>query len=159
MSIPSRLFKYLVERGARYAVCEHHHSRSSAESAHAAHIPLHQLAKSVIVEDETGCVMAVVPADQDVMLDQLSQLLGREPLRVAAEDRVAALFADCDRGAVPALGMPWGIETVVDDALETRPVVYVEAGDHERLLRLSHDQFHELMRSARHGRFCGERIH
>jgi Ala-tRNA(Pro) deacylase len=48
---------------------------------------------------------------------------------------------------------------VVDDALETRPVVYVEAGDHERLLRLSHDQFHELMRSARHGRFCGERIH
>ena len=159
MSIPSRLFKYLGECGARYEVCVHHHSRSSAESAHTAHVPLHQLAKSVIVEDDAGCLMAVVPADQDVMLGALSQLLERKHLHLADEERVAALFADCDRGAVPALGMPWGIETVVDDALETRPVVYVEAGDHERLLRLSHDQFHELMRPVRHGRFCGERTH
>jgi Ala-tRNA(Pro) deacylase len=159
MSIPSRLVNYLGERGARYEVFEHSHSRSSAETARSAHVPRHQLAKSVIVEDDVGCLMAVVPADQNVMLDELSEMLDRRQLHLATEDRVAALFADCDRGAVPALGMPWGVETVVDDALETPPVVYVEAGDHERLLRLSHEQFHELMRSARHGRFCGERSH
>lgn len=28
--------------------------------------------------------------------------------------------------------------------------------DHERLLRLSHDQFQALMSTARHGQFCGE---
>ena len=140
MSIPSRLVHYLRERGAHYEVFEHGHSRSSAESAHTAHVPLHQLAKSVIVEDEAGCVMAVVPADQDVMLARLSQLLDHKQVHLADEKRVAALFADCDRGAVPALGMPWGVETIVDDALESPPVVYVEAGDHERLLRLSHDQ-------------------
>jgi len=159
MSIPTRLASYLGERGARYEICLHDHSRSSAESARTAHVPPHQLAKSVIVEDDAGCVMAVVPADRNVLLGQLSRLLERRRLRLADEARIAAIFTDCDRGAVPALGMAWGVETVVDDALETRPVVYVEAGDHERLLRMSHAQFHELMLAARHGRFCGERIH
>lgn len=29
--------------------------------------------------------------------------------------------------------------------------------DKERLLRLSHDRFHALMSTARHGQLCGER--
>jgi Ala-tRNA(Pro) deacylase len=159
MSIPSRLSSYLGQRGARYEIFLHQHSRSSAETARTAHIPLHQLAKSVIVEDDTGCVMAVVPANRNVLLGQLARMLDRKQLRLADEARIAAIFADCDRGAVPALGMPWGVETVVDDELEANEVVYVESGDHERLLRLSNDQFHELMLAARHGHFCGERIH
>ena len=159
MSIPTRLSSYLEQRGARYDICAHQHSRCSAETARTAHVPPHQLAKSVIVEDDAGCVMAVVPADRSVKLGQLSRLLDRKPLRLADEARIATLFADCDRGAVPALGMAWGIETVVDDELEASEVVYIEAGDHEHLLRLAHDQFHELMIDARHGRFCGESAH
>ncbi|HEU4649962.1 MAG TPA: YbaK/EbsC family protein, partial [Croceibacterium sp.] len=135
MSIPERLSNYLDQRGVRYEVCTHEHSRSSAETARAAHVPPHQLAKSVIVEDDAGCLMAVVPADRDVLLGPLSRLLERKHLRLADESRIAALFSDCDRGAVPALGMPWGIETVVDDELEANEVVYFEAGDHERVLR------------------------
>lgn len=55
--------------------------------------------------------------------------------------------------------MAWGIETLVDDALEASAVVYIESGDHECLLQVAHEQFHDLMRAARHGRFCGERVH
>jgi Ala-tRNA(Pro) deacylase len=159
MSIPSRLFSFLVQQGARYEVCAHAHSRSSAQTARTAHVAPHQLAKSVIVEDETGCVMAVVPADRKVRLGQLSRLLDRKHLRLADEARIATLLADCDRGAVPALGMAWGIETVVDDELEASDVVYIESGDHESLLRMSHDQFHQLMLGARHGQFCGAPLH
>jgi Ala-tRNA(Pro) deacylase len=159
MTIPARLSSYLDQCGARYEVCTHEHSRSSAETARTAHVPPHQLAKSVIVEDDAGRVMAVVPADRIVLLDQLARLLDREDLRLVDERSVALMFADCDHGAVPALGMAWGVETVVDDELEAGEVVYVEAGDHERLLRLSSEQFRELMRSAQHGHFCGERIH
>lgn len=159
MSIPSRLSSYLEQRGTHYDVCEHEHSRSSAETARTAHVRPHQLAKSVIVEDAAGCVMAVVPADRSVKLGQLSRLLDRRKLRLADESHVASLVADCERGAVPALGMAWGIETAVDDELEASAVVYIEGGDHEHLLCLSHDQFHALMRAAHHGHFCGEPIH
>ncbi len=159
MSIPTRLSSYLEQRGVRYEICSHEHSRSSAETARTAHVSPHQLAKSVIVEDDNGRVMAVVPADRNVLLGQLSRMLDRKHLRLADEGSVASMFADCDRGAVPALGMAWGVETVVEDELEASEVVYVEAGDHEHLLRLSNDQFHELMLAARHGHFCGEPIH
>jgi Ala-tRNA(Pro) deacylase len=159
MSIPTRLSDYLDQRSVRYEVCTHGHSRTSAETSRRAHIPSGQLAKSVIVEDDAGCVMAVVPANRNVLIGRLARVLERRHLRLADEARIAALFADCDRGAVPALGMVWGVEMVVDDELLTRPVVYIEAGDHERLLRLSHDQFHDLMAAARHGRFCGDRLH
>jgi prolyl-tRNA editing enzyme YbaK/EbsC (Cys-tRNA(Pro) deacylase) len=49
MSIPSRLSSYLDQRGARYEICAHEPSRSSAETARAAHVLPHQLAKSVIL--------------------------------------------------------------------------------------------------------------
>jgi Ala-tRNA(Pro) deacylase len=159
MSIPTRLSSYLDQRGTRYEILLHKHSRSSAETARAAEIPSHQLAKSVMVEDDAGFVMAVVPADRNVQLGQLSRLLHREHLRLADETAIAAMFVDCDRGAVPTLGMAWNVPTVIDDELEANEVVYLESGDHERLLRLSNDQFHELMLAARHGHFSGERIH
>jgi Ala-tRNA(Pro) deacylase len=159
MSIPSRLCSYLEQRGVRYEICAHVHSRTSAQTARTANVPPHELAKSVIVEDDAGCVMAVVPADCRVRLGELSRLLGRKHLRLADENRIVELFADCDRGAVPALGMAWGVELVVDDELEASPVVYLEGGDHERLLRISHDQFHELMRTARHGQFCAKPVY
>ena len=87
-----------------------------ARRPRAANVAPHDLAKSVVVEDDAGCVMAVVPADRNV---KLSRMLGRKHLRLADEQRIAELFTDCERGAVPTLGMAWDFETVVNDELET----------------------------------------
>ena len=153
MSIPSRLTNYLDQQGAHYEVCPHTHSHSSAETARTARIQPAQLAKSVILEDDAGCVMAVVPSDKTVMLGEVARMLGRRELRLSDERRIADVFADCELGAVPPVGMAWDMETLVDDDLEAAGTIYLEAGDHECLLRMSHDEFHELMRSARHGHF------
>jgi Ala-tRNA(Pro) deacylase len=88
------------------------------------------------------------------MIGELGRMLGRNKLRLADEARIAMLFDDCDRGAVPPVGMAWGLETIVDEALEANDVIYMEGGDHERLLRMSGEQFHELMRTQPHGHFC-----
>lgn len=159
MSIPSRLSSYFEQCGTRYELCAHEHSRSSAETARTARVPRHELAKSVILEDDDGCVMAVVPSDQYVMVGELGRMLGRRHLRLADESRIAGLFGDCDRGAIPPIGMAWGIETIVDEEVEENDIVYMEGGDHEMLLRMSHDQFHRLMSTARHGHFCKPQMH
>jgi Ala-tRNA(Pro) deacylase len=159
MTISSLLSRYLEQHGVRFDTCAHPHSRTSVQTARVAHVPLHEIAKAVIVEDDAGCVMAIVPADRMVKLGQLARLLDRKHLHLADEDRIAELFADCDRGAVPGLGMAWGVETIVDDELEAMESVYLEGGDHECLLRLSHDQFHELVRAARHGQFSAVPVH
>ena len=157
--ISSRLFQYFDQRGVRYEVSEHRWSRSSAQTARLAHVPPRLVAKSVILEDEVGVVMAVIPADRFVMVGRLASLLGRHDLHLSDENRIASVFGDCDRGAVPPVGMAWGIETVVDEELEGHDVVYLEGGDHRRLLRMPGPQFVELMRVARHGRFSKSPLH
>lgn len=159
MSIPTRLSSYLDQRGARYEIQAHELSRSSAETARAAHVLPRQVAKSVLLEDDDGCVMAVLPADRTVQLGELADMLGRKELHLASEERIASVLPDCERGAVPPVGMAWGIETVVDDELEANDVVYLECGDHQRLLRMSREEFRELMSDAQHGHFAKERFH
>lgn len=159
MSIPSRLSDYLREHDVHYDVTMHKFSRTSAETARTAHIPPHCLAKSVILEDANGYVMALVPADEMLMVANLAQLLGRRELHLADETEIAGQFDGCDKGAVPALGMAWGMETVVDDGLESSDTIFMESGDHERLLTLSREEFHRLMESQQHGRFSKPRLH
>jgi Ala-tRNA(Pro) deacylase len=159
MSIPLTLANYLDQRGARYEILAHAPSRTSAETARSANVIPDHLAKSVVLEDDLGYVMAVIPADKAVMVDELGRMLGRRSLRLADEERVAMLFKGCEPGAVPSIGMAWGIETIVDDELEACEAVYMEGGDHERLLRMSHDQFHALMSSQRHGQFSKAPAH
>lgn len=154
MSMSQRLASYLEQCSARYEVCAHDNSHTSSQTARLAHIPEHQLAKSVILEDDAGVVMAVVPADSRVRIGELARMLGRHDLHLADERRIAQVFSDCELGAVPALGMAWDVETVVDDDLEGIGEVYLEGGDHKTLVRMTGDQFNALMQGARHGHFC-----
>lgn len=153
--IPTRLCAFLEQRGIRYEVYPHRRSRTSAETARTAHVSAHQIAKSVILEDDAGPVMAVVPADRTVMLREAAHLLGRRAFRLSDEDRVAELFDDCARGAVPPVGMAWGLQTLVDDELADKAEdLYFECGDHERLLRVPAAGFRQMMQDASHGHFC-----
>ena len=148
MSIPLRLSNYLEQRGVHCEVSAHWHSRTSVQTARTANVAPHDLAKSVIVEDDAACVIAVVLADRKVKLVELSRMLGRMHLRLADEQRIIELFIDCERGAAPAPGMTWNVETVVDDELGTSTTVYIEGGEY---VRLSHVQFQALMGTVRHG--------
>ncbi len=159
MSIPPRLAAYLGERVPHFELCDHPHTDTSAQTARSAHVSPRQLAKSVILEDGQGCVMAVLPADQRVHIGLLARALGRHELHLAEEERVKALFADCAPGAVPAFGMAWGVETVVDPTLATMPEVYIEAGDHEQLIKVSSATFSALMHDARQVHFCEDWQH
>ena len=111
--------------------------------------------KSVILEDEHGFLMAVVPADCKVRVHDLDRQLHRH-LRLATEEELARLFDDCERGAVPPLGVAYGMETVVDDRVESAAEVYFEGGDHQALIRMRGAQFTDLLKDAGHSRFAEE---
>lgn len=147
MAIAARLQAYLAQQGINFDVVAHSHTGSSTETAQAAHIPGDRIAKAVMVEDEAGYVMVVIPSTHRLQLGRLHKALGRE-LGLATESELTALFQDCERGAIPPVGGAYGIETVVDEALMNQPDLYLEAGDHEQLIHLSGDQFRTLMRNA-----------
>src|SRR3546814_10970918 len=86
------------------------------------------------------------------MLSDLTAEFGRRP-QLVEEDRLGFIFNDCDRGAIPALASGYDIPLIVDDNIDRQPDIYFEAGDHESLIHMSHDEFSRLTANARHGNF------
>ena len=152
MTIAATVQQYLKDQHVLYETLPHAHTPSSIRAAEAAHIPAHQLAKGVVLEDETGYLLAVLPADRWVQLGRLSMRTDRQ-LGLATEEEISELFADCAPGAIPPLGAAYGLETIIDRELIEEPDVYFEAGDHEALIHMDNADFMRLMERARQERF------
>jgi len=152
MTIAARLKWYLDANGVEYDVLPHPHTASSHETARAAHVPEDQLAKSVVLEDDQGYLIAVVPASRRVALGELRDQLNRS-VELASEGELRELFEDCELGAIPPVGAAYGIPSVVDDALLDAAEIYFEAGDHEDLVHMRGEEFLGLIAGSRHGRF------
>jgi Ala-tRNA(Pro) deacylase len=151
--ISPRLKHYLEENRADYRLLPHPHTASSMWTAQAAHVPGDQLAKAIVLADPAGTLVAVIPADYYLDLPVLRRQLRRNGLELVEEVDLAALFPDCEPGAVPPLGPAYGVTTIWDTRLGREATVYLEAGDHETLIELSGRTFHELMAPAERGRF------
>jgi Ala-tRNA(Pro) deacylase len=152
MAIANTVRKCLEDVDIEYDVMAHPHTKSSCDTAKTARVPGDQIAKSVILEDERGYLMAVVPATHHIQLGQLSQQLGRH-LGLATEQELQMLFTDCELGAIPPLGEAYHMDVIMDDSLATCPDIYFEGGDHTDLIHVRHDDFRKLMQHARHGMF------
>lgn len=152
MSIARSVEQFLKDHDVDYELVRHPRSVTSMRTAEAAHVPGGQLAKSVLLEDEAGYLVAVIPATHRVDLGKLHRQLNRR-IGLAVEREVTELFPDCDPGAIPAIGAAYRVETIVDDSLLAQPEVYFEAGDHEALVHLSGTEFRVMMAGAPHGQF------
>lgn len=154
MTVASSVINTLTESQTEYEVVPHPKTYSSIETAHAAHVADDHIAKGVLLKDDTDYLLAVIPASQWVDLHRIKEELGRD-LQLASEEEVERLFSDCSLGAIPPLGSTYGVETVLDEALTSLASVYFEGGDHERLIRVTGEQFKKLMKGVRHGHFSG----
>jgi Ala-tRNA(Pro) deacylase len=152
MAIAETVKNYLQQKAISYDQVTHPHSGCSHETAVASHIREDHIAKGVMVKDDTGYAMLIVPASNYVEMKHVRKELGRE-LQLVAEEDFAKLFPDCEAGAVPPLGPAYEIETFLDEALTTLANIYLEAGDHEHLVHVSGDDFKSLLSGVRHGHF------
>lgn len=152
MAISIRLKDYLDAHDVHYDILTHAHTRTSAQTAREAHIPGEQLAKTVILEDETGYFMAVIPSTHRVDLGGLHHKLHRQ-VGLATEGELKDLFVDCELGAVPPIGDAFGITAYLDVSLDDQSDIYFEGGDHKALVHMSGREFRNLTRNEKHGRF------
>jgi Ala-tRNA(Pro) deacylase len=144
MAIPASVHDYLDRERVHYEVIAHAATLDASHTAQAARVSGDRLAKSVILEDDSGYVMAIIPASHRLDLQAIGRELSRE-LVLASEHELAHLFGDCEPGAVPPLGQAYGIEVVVDRNLADTPDIYFEAGDHLSLIHVSGQDFRRLM--------------
>ena len=151
MGVAPTLQKHL-DQYVTYDVVQHEPTMSSTRTAQACHISGKRLAKAVVLRRDGGFMLAVLPASRHLRIADLSAQLG-EQVDLATEGEIDSLFADCAHGAVPPVGECYGLDWIVDDSIDDRGDVYLEAGDHATLIRLAYAQFAKLAADARHGRF------
>ena len=147
MSIAPTLKRYLAAENIQYEEIPHELTMSSTRTAEECHVSGDRLAKAVVLRRDGDYMLVVMPASHHLRLPELRT----KPM--ANEAEINRLFRDCAHGAIPAVGKCYGLETIVDDSIGAQPDIYMEAGDHETLLHLTHAQFARLTANAPHGRF------
>ncbi len=147
MTMATTLKNALDQQGLDYVLLAHPHAPSALRTAEAAHIPGDRMVKSVILRDEQGLMMAVLPATHRVDLGVLHKRLGRK-LGLATEAEFVGLINDCEPGAVPPVGPAYGIPTLVDLAIDPVEQVYLDAGDHYQLVQMPAGQFYRLLEGS-----------
>lgn len=158
MTIAASVQRHLNREGVRYELIEHPRTLDSAHTAQASHVLGAQLAKGTVLKDDRGYIIAVVPASRKVDLGALHLRLGRQ-VGLATEHDLEILFDDCEPGAVPPLGVAYGIDAILDDSLMDQSDIYFEAGDHRGLVHVSGDDFRKLMAATPHGDISRQASH
>lgn len=157
MSTATTIRNYLKQHHVECDAMHHPHTATALESAMAANVDADCVAKAVMVGDELGLMMAVVPASHQLKIKRLRQTTGRN-LHLLTEREFAKRFPDCEIGAIPAIGQAYGMEMVWDDCLAEHADVYFEAGDHECLMQVSTRDFIDMAGDSRHGRISSQRF-
>ncbi len=105
-----RLTDFLDERHVQYETLTHPTTYTAQGTAQAAHIPVKELAKTVMVKMDDRMVMAVLPASYRVDLELFKQATGAKKVELAFESEFKELFPECEIGAMPPFGNLYDIE-------------------------------------------------
>ena len=153
MSIAAKVERWLTQHAIAFELLEHPRSCGARDTALAAHVPPDHIAKGVLVGDDAGWLLAVIPGSHWLRLEALRRELDRPGLELAPEPQVLARFGDCEPGSVPPLAAAYGLDGVLDEALTGLANVYIETGDHRLLAHLDAAGFEFLTRGLRRGHF------
>jgi Ala-tRNA(Pro) deacylase len=129
--------RFLEEAGVDFDVLEHPHTERAADEATALGVGPEEVAKTLVLIAPSGNTRAVLAASERIDLRKVAGVLGigGKKVHLASEEELARDYPDFELGAVPPFG---GREdqVIVDGRLAGRDSVVLEAGSHNRSVRL-----------------------
>jgi Ala-tRNA(Pro) deacylase len=123
--------EFLERHGVPYEVVEHERTQTAAAEARAAGMRPSDVAKTVVLRDQEGVRLAVIPASHRLDLHKVKRELGSKGLRLVTEQEMAEEFADFEVGAVPPFGPMFHALELVDERLLDHDRILCGGGDHE----------------------------
>jgi Ala-tRNA(Pro) deacylase len=123
--------EFLERAGVPYEVVEHEPTQTAAAEARAAGMPPADVAKTVVLRDNEGVRLAVIPASHRLDLHKVKDELGSTGLRLVSEQEMAREFGDFEVGAVPPFGPMLHALELVDKRLLEHDRILCGGGDHE----------------------------
>ena len=123
--------RFLDGVGVHCEVVEHRQTFTAAAEARASGVTPDHAAKTVVLRDDGGYRIAVLPASERLDMQKLRELLeGAGRLRLATEDEMAADFGAFDVGALPPFGTMLPAPEIIDRRLLAHDRILCSGGDH-----------------------------
>jgi Ala-tRNA(Pro) deacylase len=126
--------EFLEREGVPYEVVEHERTQTAAAEARAAGMPPADVAKTVVLRDQNGLRLAVIPASERLDMHKLREALGSRGLRLVTEREMAEDFDGFEVGAVPPFGSMFNALELVDERLLEHDRILCSGGDHEHAI-------------------------
>ncbi len=136
--------QYLSEKGVSFELHDHPPAYTAQEVAKEEHVSGRMFAKAVLVHDQDGYVLCVLPASRTLDMNKVAKVLKTVQARLADEFEMAKVFPDTEVGAEPPFGNLYDIRTYVDEHLaEERDIVF-QAGTHRQAIRMTYADYAAL---------------
>lgn len=140
---------YLRERKIKFQMILHNPEPSATRRARSIHVAGRSVAKSVLVNSDSGYFLAVLPATHRIDLPRFEKALGLSGVSIAREDELDRVFFDCERGALPPFGRLYGLRTVVDAALAAGSEIVIDGNTRHEGFRIGYRDFERLEEPTR----------
>ncbi len=128
---------FLHGHGVAFDVVEHPHTERAAAEAAATGRPAAEVGKTVVLQDGSAYVLAIIPASERLDLHKVRELLGAgSQLRLATEAEIGRDFPLVEVGAVPPAGPGLPMAELVDRRLLDRTRILCAGGDHQHSIVL-----------------------
>ena len=133
--------EYLSERGVSFEKHDHTPAYTAQEVVKEEHVSGNILAKTVVVHDDEGFAMFVLPASFMLDMNKVAQILQTRLARLADETEMAKLFPDSEVGAEPPFGHLYNLRTYVDEHLAEQDNIVFQAGSHREAIRMKYEDY------------------
>jgi Ala-tRNA(Pro) deacylase len=131
------LTSVLDRAGVEYELLTHPHTVRASDEADALGLPPKAVAKTLVLDAPEGHVRVVLPASERIDLRKVrDHVEGGKSIHLASEDELARDYADFEVGAVPPFGGASRDRVLVDVRVTDQHAVVLEAGAHDRSIRL-----------------------
>ena len=142
---PRSLDEYLKNAQVPYTTFHHPEAFGAQKEAARSHVPGTCWAKTVICFADDEPIAAVVPAHLMVDLERLRIAAQAVTMRLACENELAAIYPDCELGAVSPFATCRRLRVFVHDSFVGEPEMVFSAGTHTDAIRMHYGDFAELV--------------
>ena len=115
-------------------------------------VPSRNIIKMILMSDTLGRAQVIFPADCMLDVDALNQSLGRTLVALPNED-VSSLTARYSLQELPAIPDITGLPAIIDTRVLENDEIYVEAGEPDKLIKLSKALFKVSIKKAQEAQF------
>jgi len=141
---PRSLDEFLAKARIPYTTFRHPPAFTAMHAAAISHVRGQSWAKTVVCFADAEAILAVVPVHYTIDLERLRELAGANAVRLAQVGEIAALYPDCEEGAMPPFGALYLQRVFVEKSFVGDPEMVFNAGTHTDCIRMHYGDFADV---------------